>query len=101
VSTLHIDNVILVAGGATAIRPDAAPLRAGLGLASQGGGIAWSVPAPLPRGATLVIADLGGREVGRFPLPAGAVRGSVKAALPRGLLLARIAGFGGKMFLAD
>jgi len=92
VSTLHIDNVILVAGGATAIRPGAASLRPGLALASRGGAVAWSMPAPLPEGATLVIADLRGREVGRFPLPAGAVRGTVPAALPRGLLLARIAG---------
>ena len=101
VSTLHIDNVILVAGGATAVRPGAAAMRPVLGLESLVDGIAWSVRTPLPQGATLVIADLSGREVGRFSLPAGAVRGAIAAKLPRGLLSARISGFGERIFLAD
>lgn len=102
VSTLHIDNVVLIAQGGTPVfRAGPAPLQPGLRMASLAGAFAWSVPSPLPRAATLVIADLRGREVARFPLRAGATRGAIPAALPRGLLLARLPGFGDRIFLSE
>lgn len=103
VSTLHIDNVILVAqGGGASVPPRRAGLRgAGLALAPAAGGLAWSLPNPLPRTATLVIADLRGKEVARIPLAAGASGGAVTAKLPQGLLLARLPGYGERIFLSQ
>lgn len=103
VSTLHIDNVVLVAqGGGTRVgNPRATLGGARLALAPAAGGYAWSVPVPLSQTAILSIADLSGREVARMPVAAGESGGAVTARLPRGLLLARLPGFGDRVFLSE
>lgn len=101
-STLHIDNVILVAKGSSPIR-DRGPARAaqGIRLTASAGGLAWSAPVPLPAAAELAVFDLAGAEVGRYRLPAGLSHGTVPAVLPRGLFLARLPGSAGTLFLSE
>lgn len=102
-STLHIDNVVLVAqgGGSRIGHPRATLGGARLSLVPAAGGFTWSVAAPLPQSSLLVISDLRGREVSRIPVAAGAAGGAVTARLPRGLLLARLPGFGERIFLSE
>jgi hypothetical protein len=103
VSTVHIDNVILVAksgGSRVAPRVAARPMRQ-VRLASIAGGFSWSTRAPLPHSADLVLTDSRGREVGRFRLAAGMSRGAIAARLPQGLLLGRIEGMGQALFLSE
>jgi hypothetical protein len=101
VSTLHLDNVIVVAKGSSPIR-DRGPFRAAqrVRLASSAGGLAWSAAAPLAAAAELAVFDLAGAELGRYRLPAGRSRGTVPAILPRGLFLARLDGSEGALFLS-
>jgi hypothetical protein len=102
VSAFHIDNVILAAKGASPIaRRAVAAAAPGLRMAALGGGLAWSTRAPLTAPSELVIGDLRGREVGRFPLAAGQAQGRIEARLPRGLFLARIGAQGESLFASE
>ncbi|MEO7424790.1 MAG: cellulase family glycosylhydrolase [Fibrobacteria bacterium] len=102
VSTLHIDNAIMVIKGATGIAPRASSRQAGpVRMAASAGGLSWSAGSPLPAPADLIVSDLQGREVARFPLAAGAIQGILPARLPPGLLLASIQGFGESLFLSE
>lgn len=100
VSLLHIDNVIVVAKGSSPIRKPAPGVPRRLRLSGSGAGLSWAAPEPLPAGAVLSVMDLSGAEVGRFALPAGLTYGTLKAGLPRGLLLARLSGMGETLFLS-
>jgi uncharacterized repeat protein (TIGR02543 family) len=102
VSTLHIDNVILVAKGASPVLGRDANLsspRIRLGASRRG--LSWSAGKALAKAGNLVVTDLRGEEVGRFRLAAGASQGTVAAHLPQGLLLARIEGAGATLFLSE
>jgi hypothetical protein len=90
-STLHIDNVILIAKGSSPIRAGI-PVRSGaeLRLFSSAGSLFWSARAPLSAPAALAIFDFKGREVGRYRLAAGKSRGWLSARLPPGSYRARI-----------
>jgi hypothetical protein len=103
VSTVHIDNVTLVAkpgGSPVAQRAPARPF-APLRLATTAEGLSWSVRAPLAHPAELVIVAPSGREVGRFRLAAGLSRGTLAARLPQGLLLGSVEGMGQTLFLSE
>jgi hypothetical protein len=100
VSALHFDNVIVVAKGAAPVRGPAPGAMGRMRLASSGAGLSWSAPRALPEAAVLSVFDLSGAEVGRYQLPAGLSHGTVPAVLPRGLLVARLAGMGDILFLS-
>ncbi len=102
VSTLHIDNVIVVAKGASPIRPRAFSRTAErISLASSGGSLRWAMRSPLENASVLAVLDLAGRELARMPIAAGQSNGVVHARLPAGLLLARIEGAGTVFFLGE
>jgi hypothetical protein len=102
VSTLHFDNVILVAKGASPIRPRALARPAqGMALASSRGSLRWSIGVPLTSASVLAIMDLEGRELARLAIAAGQAEGVVRVRLPGGLLLARLEGAGTLFFLAE
>ncbi len=96
VSTLHIDNVILVAKGAAPVlhRDISRPAQA-LRMEAKAGLLLWSVESPLVTPAVLSLVDLHGRELARYPLAAGAFHGVIHAELPQGLILARVKGLDG------
>lgn len=101
VSQLHLDNVILVAGGTPVLRPAGGVSGRSLRMEAFKGGVTWSLPEPLRSASLLSITDIRGRVIRRIRLQAGAVRGSIPAALPRGLLLARISGYAPGLFLSE
>ncbi|MBW8889811.1 MAG: cellulase family glycosylhydrolase [Fibrobacteres bacterium] len=96
-STLHIDNVILVAKGSSPIRFVAPALsEPDVRLSLAGGTSFWSTRVPLASAVDLVIFDLGGREVGRYRLDVGQSRGRIPARLAPGSYRARIEAMPGK-----
>jgi hypothetical protein len=102
VSTLHIDNVILVAKvGSPVLGRDLARPAPGMRLSASRRGLSWSAGMALAKPGELRVTDLRGREVGRFSLAAGASRGTIPAHLPQGLLLARIEGAGATLFFSE
>jgi hypothetical protein len=102
VSTVHFDNVIVVAKGASPVRQRALSRQADrMGLSSSGGLLRWSIGSPLKSATMLAVMDLEGRELIRIPIAAGQAHGAVPAHLPAGLLLARLEGAGTRFFVGE
>lgn len=95
VSTLHLDNVVLMQkGGSTSLRSRAARPQGALSVRAAAGGLAWTTAQPLETSRALVIRDLSGRELSRTALSTGATSGILPTSLPQGLLIAEIEGVG-------
>ncbi len=95
VSTLHLDNVVLMQkDGSTALRTRATRPQGALTIRASADGLAWSTLRPLDASRTMVIRDLSGREISRVSLSAGTSSGRLPTSLPQGLLVGEIEGIG-------